>query len=218
MNRIKRVMAVLMAVVCGSSNGQASDEPVAAVCGLNAAATALAQAIIDHPLQERPEMVCNEQLAQIAQQRAESLAKNEHDPDITPNQLLVDGGYRFPNYYPVSGNQVEAVARDTRQVKAALTYLTESGKHQDQILGKVEFFALQNQMGVGFYADDDPTTHPQWVVLTAEPWQPPEVVFKTTLKAPEPMKQDCQTDWQRSDNEFLKRKCSRMKQSKRKRD
>ncbi|WP_223789972.1 hypothetical protein [Marinicella meishanensis] len=215
MSGFMRVILPMLAVAL-SPVLQATEEPVA--CGQNAAAQALAEAIMAHPDQARPELVCNEQLAAIAQQRAESLAKNAHDPDITPNQIVVDGGFRFPSYYPVSGNQVEAVARDTREANAALTYLTESGKHHDQILGKVEFFALQSQLGVGFYADDDPTNHPQWVVLTAEPWLPPKVVFKTEMKAPKPMKQDCDTDWQRSDNEFLKRKCSRLKQSKRKRD
>ena len=70
----------------------------------------MAQLIINHPNQKRTQLACNELLTSIAQQRAEQLAKNTADQKITANQVLMKGGFRMPDYYPVSGNQVEAVA------------------------------------------------------------------------------------------------------------
>ena len=104
-------------------------------CGLNTQATELAQLIQEHPAQQRQLLQCNDDLTKIAQQRAEHMAKNNHDPNISPNQVVMKGGFRFPSYYPTSGNQVEAVARDTALAAEALSYLITSNKHHDHIMG-----------------------------------------------------------------------------------
>ncbi len=177
------------------------------LCGMNQQAADLALLIIDHADQQRPVLQCNQLLAEIAQQRAEQLANNSADPEITPNQVLIKGGFRAADYYPVSGNQVEAVVRDLKNATLAMEFLRESGKHNDHVLGKGEFFALQNQIGVGFYQDDDPTNHDQWVVLIAEPWRSPKVVFKQEFTMPFKMATGCDQDWENGNDEFLKRKC-----------
>ena len=95
-------------------------------CGVSLQANQLAQLIITHPSQKRPLLQCDQLLVTIAQQRAEQLANNRADPDITSNQILIKGGFRVPNYYPVTGNQVEAVARDFNQADQAFQYLNQS--------------------------------------------------------------------------------------------
>lgn len=195
-----------------------ASEPVqvteAQVCGLNSQATELAQLIKQHPSQKRPLLQCDQLLSSIAQQRAEALATNRADPNVTPNQYVIKSGFRVPNYYPVTGNQVEAVAKEYKQAEAALKYLNESGKHHNHVMGKGDFFSLQSQLGVGFYAAQDATEHDQWVVLMAEPWQAPEFVYKQEFKMPVKMAKGCDQDWKNSGDQFLIRKCRSLGRSK----
>ena len=184
-------------------------------CGLNTPATELGRLIKQHPSQQRPELQCNQLLTSIAQQRAEQLANNSADPDITANQILIKGGFRVPNYYPVSGNQVEAVAKGFKQAEQAFQYLMQSTKHHDHVLGKGEFFSLQSQLGIGFFAAQEATQHDQWVVLIAEPWQSAKFVYKQEFNMPVKMAKGCDKDWKNSGDEFLIRKCRSMSQAKR---
>ncbi|TDR23445.1 hypothetical protein [Marinicella litoralis] len=185
------------------------------ICGNNSHAAELGQLIKGHPSQQRQSLQCNAILAEIAQQRAEQLANNSADPEITPNQVIIKGGFRVPNYYPVIGNQVEAVAKNFDQAQHALSYLLESGKHHDHIMGKGDFFALQSQLGVGFFKAQEDTQHDQWVVLIAQPWQSPKIVYQQQFNMPFKIAKGCEKDWQNSNDEFLKRKCSSMGRTKR---
>ncbi|MGJ8662490.1 MAG: hypothetical protein ACSHWU_02520 [Marinicella sp.] len=184
--------------------------PLQPLCGLNSQAQELAELIIQLPEQQRQLLVCNDELVKIAQQRAEQLARNNHDPDISPNQVVIKGGFRFPSYYPISGNQVEAVAKNQATAKEALAYLTSSDSHQDHILGKGEFFGLQSQLAVGYFSDDDVLSHDQWVVLIAEPYQTPKIVYKQEFNMPFRLAKGCEKDWKNSSSDYLKKKCSSM--------
>lgn len=205
MNHQALLVLLLMTSVFSVLAVEASDS-----CGLNKQAAQLSQLIKQHPSQQRQLMQCNVILATIAQQRAEQLGNNSADPEITPNQIVIKGGFRVPNYYPVIGNQVEAVAKNFDQAQLALEYLNDSGKHHDHIMGKGEFFALQSQMGVGYFKANEVTQHNQWVVLIAQPWQSPEFIYKQEFNMPVKMAKGCEKDWQNSNDEFLKKKCSSM--------
>ena len=183
-------------------------------CGVSLQANQLAQLIITHPSQKRPLLQCDQLLVTIAQQRAEQLANNRADPDITSNQILIKGGFRVPNYYPVTGNQVEAVARDFNQADQAFQYLNQSVKHHDHVMGKGDFFGLQSQLGVGYFKANDVTQHDQWVVLIAEPWQSAKFVYKQEFNMPVKMAQGCEKDWKNSGDEFMIRKCRSMGRAK----
>lgn len=187
-------------------------------CGLNQPANTLAELIRHHPSQKRPVLHCNQLLTSIAQQRAEQLANNKADLNITPNQILIKGGFRVPNYYPVSGNQVEAVARGMAQADQTLAYLLDSGKHHDHVMGIGEFFALQSQIGIGYFKANEVNQHNQWVVMIAEPWESIEIVFKQQFNMPIKIAEGCDSGWQNSTDEFLKRKCSSLGRSKHKKE
>ncbi len=206
---------LLMVIVPAVIANEQAPVPESQPCGLNSQASELGQLIRQHPSQKRPVLNCNQLLSSIAQQRAEQLANNSADPDVTPNQYLIKGGFRVPNYYPVTGNQVEAVAKGFKQAEEALKYLNESGKHHAHLMGKDEFFALQSELGVGFYAAQDATEHDQWVVLMAQPWQSPEIVYKQKFNMPVKMAKGCDKDWKNSGDQFLIRKCRSMSQAKR---
>lgn len=181
-----------------------------ASCGLQPNAQALANLIINHPSQKRSELVCNDQLAEIASQRAESLVNQTTDSELTPNQFVIKQGFRFATFYPVTGNQVEAVAKDIVSPEQALKYLINSDKHHDHVLGKGDFFARQNQLGVGFYQSE--FGQKQYVVLIAEPYKSPKIVFKQAEFKPPTLRTvtDCPRDWRRSANAELKKVCREM--------
>ncbi len=164
------------------TNGHLADE--LQICGFNQSAMALAQLIMNHPSQKRPVLNCNTQLSKIAQQRAEAMSKNLADPEITANQAVVKGGFRFPDYYPITGNQVEAVAKSINQPNQALAYLVNSNKHHNHILGKGDFFELQTELGIGFYQDSDITNKPQWVVLISQAWESPKYNYTQKFTKP----------------------------------
>ncbi len=206
---IMRVLLYLMCFWMTASSAQQSDDSVDQFCGVNQPASQLAHLIINHPSQNRSTLKCDELLMSIAQQRAEQLANNTADLNTTPNQILIQGGFRIPNYYPVIGNQVEAQARDINQADQVIKYFIESGKHHDHVFGKGEFFGLQSQLGVGFFKAKDATQHDQWVVLSSASWKSPKIVFKAqTVEAPfKKETESCDKDWKKINDKLLKEKC-----------
>ncbi len=183
-------------------------------CGLNAQSQTLAQLIVNHPSQQRTELVCNDLLSEIASKRAQNLIEQTADSELTANQFVIKQGFRFASYYPVTGNQVEAIAQDLGSPQQALDYLINSNKHHDHVLGKGDFFVRQNQIGIGFYESD--LGQKQYVVLIAEPYSSPKIVFKQTFKEPTIRTvTDCPRDWRRSANAELKKVCREMSQRER---
>lgn len=176
-------------------------------CGVNQSSQNLAQAIISHPDQKRSQLNCNSKLAALAQKRAKELATTGPS-DITPNEFLIKNDFRIPNYYPIHGNQVEAVAKGSR----AIEYLTQDEKHRQHVLGMGEFFSLQTEIGVGHHQDGNPDTPDQWVVFIAEPWQAPTIKFKQAPIKPLNVKTNCGSGWKKSADRDLKRKCKKMEQ------
>ncbi len=181
--------------------------PSDSLCGLSQASQELAASIINHPKQQRRELNCNSQLAKLAQQRAKDLAVSGPS-DVTPNEFLIKNDFRIPNYYPIHGNQVEAVAKGTQ----AFEYLTQDTKHKQHVLGQGEFFSLQTEIGVGHHQDGNPDTPDQWVVFIAEPWQAPTIKFKQAPIKPLNVKTNCGSGWKKSADRDLKRKCKKMEQ------
>lgn len=175
-------------------------------CGANAQAQELAALIMVHESQQRSELQCNELLAKIAAQRARDLVGRSGLDKRTPNQVLIENGFKFPSFYPPVGNQVEAVAKEIDTPGSALEYLVDSYKHRDLVLGVGEFFSRQSQMGVGYYRDEQGLT--QWVVLIAEPYSSPKIVIKHEFEAPNTITvETCGKAWRSSRNEELRRVC-----------
>lgn len=191
-------------------------EPVEEIlCGLNQPARELAQLIIDHPSQQRSQLTCHEGLVQMAEERAKALLEGTADEGLTPNQVLRDGGYRFATFYPPTGNQVEAVAKNQPDPQAAMAYLTAGNKHHDHVLGYGEFFSRQHELGVGYYEND--LGQSQYVVFIAEPYSSPKIVYKQTFKAPKMVNRTrCDKNWRHSKNEQMKKVCREMEKERRK--
>jgi hypothetical protein len=181
------------------------------VCGLNQQSKALAALIINHPSQQRGQLSCNDMLADIANQRAQSLITQNADSKLTANQFVIKHGFRFASYYPITGNQVEAVAKEQKTPELAFKYLINNNKHHNHVLGKGEFFERQNQIGVGFFESE--LGQEQYVVLIAEPYASPKIVFKPTMNTPTMRTvTDCPRDWRRSANAELRKVCREMAQ------
>ncbi|MCX7552381.1 hypothetical protein OS175_00700 [Marinicella sp. S1101] len=179
----------------------------------------MAELIKTHPSQKREVLNCNSQLSKIAQKRAEALSKNTADPEITANQIVAKGGFRFPDYYPISGNQVEAVAKSAANSDSVLNHLVNSDKHHNHILGKGEFFVIQTELGVGYYQDDDPTNETQWVVLISQAWESPK--YKYTQKFAKPAirgPDECYDKKQLRMSPELKEKCRSIANRSKKKD
>jgi hypothetical protein len=175
-------------------------------CGQNAHAQKLATLIMSHELQERGELQCNELLTKVAAQRALELVGDSKSDDLTPNEILINSGFRFPSFYPPLGNQVEAVAEEWETPESAFEYLIRSYKHRDLVLGKGEFFSRQSQMGVGYYKNDQDET--QYVVLIAEAWSKPKVVIKQEFESPTmSVDAECGKTWRSSRNSEFRKMC-----------
>lgn len=210
-------MVFLLVGIFQSGAQAEAEEPV--ICGLNQPAQELAQLIMAHPSQKRPKLNCNSQLSKIAQRRAEEKAKHLDDPSITANQVVANGGFRFPNYYPITGNQVEAVAKSFNHPDQALKYLINSNKHHDHILGKGDFFEIQTEIGVGFYQDNDITNETQWVVLISQIWESPKYIYTQTFAKPGiALPVECSDKKQLRKSPELKEKCRSLSAKKAKED
>jgi hypothetical protein len=176
------------------------------VCGENAYSQTLASLIMDHESQQRTELQCNELLAKIAAQRAVDLISGPKPDDLTPNQILTQNGFRFASFYPPTGNQVEASAKELETPESALDHFVRSYKHRDLILGDGEFFSRQSQIGVGYYMNEDNET--QYVVLIAEPYSNPKLVIKQEFVAPtSSIEAQCGKTWRSSNNDELRKMC-----------
>mgnify|MGYP000047101521 CR=1 FL=1 len=175
-------------------------------CGQNTQSKTLARQIISHPKQNRKTLICSTLLSKIAHLKAKELASSFTQTNMTANEFVVKQGYRFPNYYPLHGNQVEAVAKGSEP----FAYLLQSDKHRNHVLGLGDFFSLQTEIGVGLFEDEDPATPDQWVVLIAQPWQAPKIKFKPVPLLPPNKKDVCSGNWKKSADRSLKTKCKKL--------
>lgn len=184
----------------------AASASISPACGETEQAQKLASLIMSHESQQRTELVCNELLAKVAAQRAMDLIDGPQPEDLTPNQYLIENGFRFPTFYPPQGNQVQAVASEWETPEEAFEFLAKSFQHRDLVLGDGEFFSRQTQMGVGFYENEDKLT--QYVVFIAEPWTKLKVVIKQEFTAPTTSTEvKCGKTWRSSTNDELRKVC-----------
>jgi len=144
----------------------------AASCGNNPAAEQLANLIRTHKKQQRPELICNTTLNQIAQIKANHVVKSQniwhHAGRMSPNQLLRHHGFKLPKTYPLFGNQVEALAGGEASVDAVFNDFLNSEPHRQLLLGEDAFFQAQDQIGVAFVEAPDTDHRYYWVVIIAD--------------------------------------------------
>ncbi len=203
-----QLMSFLLKLLVTLSLLQANEPittPTTASCGTNQAARDLAHLIIEDSRQQRSALTCDRTLTEIATERANWLANNPYEED-SANQFAERRGFRLPDYYPLTGNQVETYT--INQSSAAVTFeeLINNTKHQRHVLGGEAFFDTQDRIGVGYHQSiDSPKGH--WVVLITAAWQAPKV--RANIKFNHQWKQPkgCDKDWKNSKDEYLKRTC-----------
>lgn len=124
--------------------------------------------------QQRPYMVCNPILAQVARDRARDMAVRNYfghtNPDgIGPNALVRSAGYRLPSFYASSqdGNNIESIAAGYPTAQDAFNGWMNSSGHRTQVLGEIDFYKDQVEIGVGYYYDANSDYKHYWVFLSA---------------------------------------------------
>ena len=137
-------------------------------CGMNTKAVQLAQLLIETQNQQRMTLVCNQGLAQAANEKAKIMARSEkvlHNLNNTsPNELLKNHGIILPLYYAKIGNQVESVLGGMQSAQETYDLFMTSKEHKNHLLGENEFYQGQTQIGVGYYFDKKTKHMDYWVV------------------------------------------------------
>ena len=155
------------------------------ICGNNQQAKRLAELIRQHPKQSRIKINCNQQLTEIAEQKA--LLLSEHSVlmhnigRLTPNQNLRHKGYPLSKNYPIIGNQVEALAAGEKRPENAFEQLLNSKPHRLLLLGNDNFYQAQNELGVAYVRQTKSPYDHYWVIYLADQHNPRNPNYEVTV-------------------------------------
>ena len=145
-------------------------------CLINSQAEEIAQFAISDPAQDRPEMICDPILAQVAYEKALDMGTRNYFGHTNPdgygaNYLVQQAGYDLPDWYDQSpsGNNIESLAAGYTTAQAAWDGWMNSPGHRTHILGLEPFWASQTYYGIGYaYMPGSDFGH-YWVFITAPP-------------------------------------------------
>jgi uncharacterized protein YkwD len=128
-----------------------------------------------------PALNWNSQLAAVAQQKAESMARHNYfahtDPNGSgPNQRIVQAGYRLPKSYPLdpAANTTESLASGASNgIEAVDQLLIDEGlpeaEHRVHLLAAAPIYRTHTEVGVGIACNPNSTYLYYYVILTAPP-------------------------------------------------
>lgn len=123
-------------------------------CGNNEQARLLAEMIINDDYQQRTDIRCNKLLTKVATEKAKLMVKRGlvmHNLDGSPNQNLRDVNYQLPDYYGgAMSNQVEAIAGGYSDAEDVWDGFKNSFGHRQHLLGEIDFYREQDELGVAF--------------------------------------------------------------------
>ena len=140
-------------------------------CGLHPKAQKLAQLIVEDKKQNRSTLICNPLLAQIALAKAQEMAelgRVDHIGRSGANRRLIEAGYPLSKIYPrMFQNNVEAIAAGFSDPKEMWQQFKNSDGHRTHLLAEHEFYALQNEIAVGYYRNKKTAHVDYWVVYVA---------------------------------------------------
>lgn len=153
--RSPRCILLLAGLLSAGSVLAQTDDDRFHACGNTPQAMALARLIITDPAQQRSRIKCNPLLANVAEQKVQSMAEHGlvmHNLDGSPNSRLRDAGFPLPSYYgSAMSNQVEAIAGGYRDAEQVWRAFKHSKEHRAHLLGELDFYREQDELGVGFY-------------------------------------------------------------------
>lgn len=140
----------------------------------NSKEIAIIEMVENAPGQQRPYIICNSILAQVARERARDMAvrgyfTHTNLDGIGPNALVRSAGYSLPSFYASSldGNNIESIAGGYPTAQEAFDGWMESSGHRTQLLGEIDFYKNQVEVGVGYYYDANSDNKHYWVFLSA---------------------------------------------------
>lgn len=160
-----------------------------AKCEMSETESALLLKLLDDSQQRRTHLRCNQELQAFAQERARDMIARDYFAHITPdrvgpNQMLRDRGYPLPSIYgSTRGNNVEAIAAGLSSVDEVWKGLIDSKDHRAHILGEMDFYLQQDEVGIAHIHDQDSEYGDYWVVIIARRERPNEARYACT---PEP--------------------------------
>lgn len=145
-------------------------------CEPNVEEAELAAIFQTDPAQSRERIECDVVLSEVARQRAQDMAARHYfghvNPDgVGPNLLVRASGYALPDEYSMSqdGNNIESIAGGYESAEAAWSGLMDSPAHRRHLLGEVDFYREQTDLGIGYFFDADSDYQHYWVIITAKP-------------------------------------------------
>jgi uncharacterized protein YkwD len=141
---------------------------------LTTAEAQLGRLIMEHPEQRRANPAPHPILTQVARARAEDMAQRGYfdhvNPDgLGPNHFIREAGYPLAAIFSAepAANNVESIAEFTSTPEATATLLLNSPNHRMHLLGLHEFYAAQNDYGVGHAVAPGNPARDVWVILSA---------------------------------------------------
>lgn len=141
-------------------------------CGNVPEAEVLVTLIANDPQQQRPHLRCNGLLTKLALEKAKVMAERGlvmHNLNGSPNSHLRNGGYQLPSYYGgMMSNQVEAIAGGYSSAEQVWRAFKQSDAHRQHLLGELPFYREQDEIGVGFFLDENAPHVQYWVVYVSK--------------------------------------------------
>ena len=136
-------------------------------------ARAIFALIKNDPAQGRAQCIWNEVLADVAEARILSMAKDGWHGHTDPqgrgaNWWARSFGYVLPDWYGDESNNIESLNRGGwGNVDNAMKSWLGSPAHARHILGQGDFFAAQIHIGVAYLHDEASESKHYWCVLSA---------------------------------------------------
>lgn len=126
--------------------------------------------------QEHPSLARNEILMRAAQVKASDMANRNYFDHTNPdgkgaNWLVEQMGYYLPAVgygHGDSDNNIESISAGDVDADDIWAAFMASDPHKDHLLGRTEFFADQDEYGVGYAFNSSSTFDHYWVVLIAK--------------------------------------------------
>jgi len=145
-------------------------------CGNNAQAIALAKLIKMDKEQKRTSIRCNTILSEAAEDKAKKMSEFglvAHNLGGSPNSRLEEANYQLPDYYgdDFNSNQVEAIAGGYSNAAEVWDAFKKSTGHRTHLLGDIDFYKEQDEIGVAFIKKWKSPHVEYWVVYLTKGYQ-----------------------------------------------